>query len=273
MQQIIFFFVRNKNFLLFMFLFFISITLTIRSNSYHTNRFVSSANFFSGGLYGTKTAITNYFGLDEANKNLIEENLYLRKQLEQYKAIAASTKTDISYREPYYFTNAKVYNNTYHKSKNYLTINKGKNDNVQIDQGVITSQGLVGIITNVSSNYAAVQSILNTNSQVNAKLKKSNHFGTLNWNTQKPSLVQLTQIPKLAPLTKGDTIVTGGKSTIFPEGILIGTIYDYTLQEDDSYIINIALFNDMTNLDTVYIITNNEATEIKKLEQETSNAE
>jgi len=273
MQQIIFFFVRNKNFLLFLFLFSIAIAFTISSNSYHTNRFVSSANFFTGGMYGAKASITNYFGLDEANNNLIEENIRLRKKLEQYKAIIVSNNVDTTLNEPYYFTSAKVYNNTYHKSKNYLTINKGTNDSLQIDQGVITPRGLVGIVTNLSSNYGAVQSVLNTNSQINAKLKKSNHFGTLTWDTQDPNTVQLIQIPRLAPVTKGDTIVTGGKSTIFPEGILIGTVKDYEIQDDDSYLVNIVLFNDMTSLNTVYVINNSEAAEIKTLEQETENAE
>jgi len=128
---------------------------------------------------------------------------------------------------------------------------------------------LVGIVKNTSTNYATVQSILNINSQINAKLKKSNHFGSLIWNTQDPNIVQLIEIPRHAPIQKGDTIVTGGKSTIFPEGVLVGKIEDFVLNQDkNSYTLNIALFNDMTNLEHVYIITNKDRQEITNLEQE-----
>ena len=134
--------------------------------------------------------------------------------------------------------------------------------------GVITSKGIVGIIDNVSNNYATVQSILNTNSQINAKLKSSNHFGSLVWNTKDPNMVQLIDIPRLAPVKIGDTITTGGRSTIFPKGILIGTINDFTLGKDENYYnLNIKLFNDMTNLEHVYIIENTDAEEIKLVEK------
>jgi len=169
---------------------------------------------------------------------------------------------------------AKVINNSYSKSKNILTINKGSQKDIAIDMGVISSNGLVGIIKNTSNNYATVQSILNTNSQINAKLIKSNHFGTLVWNTNNPNIVQLIDIPRLAPIAIGDTIITGGKSTIFPEGILVGSINDFLLNKDDnSYTLNVKLFNDMTSLKNVYIIKNIDADEITILEKETDDAE
>jgi len=71
----------------------------------------------------------------------------------------------------------------------------------------------------------------------------------------------------------GDTIVTGGKSTIFPKGILIGTVKDFTISDDDSYLINVALFNDMTNLNHVYVIENKNADEILQLEEAINDAE
>ena len=140
--------------------------------------------------------------------------------------------------------------------------------------GVITSKGIVGIVKNTSANYSTVQSILNTNSQINTKLKKSNHFGSLIWNTKNPHIVQLIDIPRLAPLIIGDTVVTGGRSTIFPEGLLVGIINDFSLNENNnSYTLNIQLFNDMTNLEHVYIIENYDANEINMLEKEVENAE
>jgi rod shape-determining protein MreC len=140
--------------------------------------------------------------------------------------------------------------------------------------GVITSKGIVGIIDNVSNKYATIQSILNTNSQINAKLKNVKHFGSLVWNTEDPNIIQLIDIPRLAAVKTGDTIVTGGRSTIFPEGILIGAVIDFELTEDEnSQNLNIQLFNDMTNLEHVYIIDNLDTQEIINLEKGLENVE
>lgn len=275
MQQILFFFIRNKNFLLFVFLFSISFILTIQSHSFHKNKFINSANFFSGGIYSIKNNITSYFNLKDENSLLIEENARLRKQLESFNDLSISKEIDTNaFFSKYEFVTAKVINNSFYKSRNILTINKGVKKDVAEDMGVISSNGLVGIVKNTSSNYATVQSILNTNSQINSKLKKSNHFGSLIWDTNNPNIVQLIDIPRLAPINEGDTIVTGGKSTIFPEGILIGTINNFKLNEDEnSYTLNIKLFNDMTNLEHVYIIKNKDAGEIISLEKVEGDAE
>ena len=275
MQQIIFFLIRNKNFLLFIALFSISIFLTIQTHSYHKNKFVNSSNAITGGIYSIKSSITDYFNLREENKILINENTRIRKQLESYKSKVVNQNIDTSsILSKYYFVSAKVINNSFSKTKNKLTINKGKRDSIQLDMGVITSKGIVGIIDNVSNKYATIQSILNTNSQINAKLKNAKHFGSLVWNAEDPNVIQLIDIPRLAPIKTGDTIVTGGRSTIFPEGILIGAVIDFELTEDEnSQNLNIQLFNDMTNLEHVYIIDNLDTQEIINLEKGLENVE
>ena len=171
MQQILFFFIRNKNFLLFCVLFLVSIGLTIQSHSYHNNKFVTSANFFSGGLYTIKSNITDYFNLKSENDLLIEENLRMREKLDFYKKNSFVSEVDSnSAVSKYFYIPAKVINNSYAKTKNNITIDEGSKKNIEIDMGVITSQGIVGIVNNTSNNYATIQSILNTNSQINAKL-------------------------------------------------------------------------------------------------------
>ena len=275
MQQIIFFLIRNKNFLLFIALFSISIFLTIQTHSYHKNKFVNSSNAITGGIYSIKSSITDYFNLREKNKILINENTRIRKQLESYKSKVVNQNIDTSsILSKYYFVSAKVINNSFSKTKNKLTINKGKRDSIQLDLGVITSKGIVGIIDNLSNKYATIQSILNTNSQINAKLKNVKHFGSLVWNAEDPNVIQLIDIPRLAPVKIGDTIVTGGRSTISPEGILIGAVIDFELTEDEnSQNLNIQLFNDMTNLEHVYIINNIDTQEIINLEKGLENVE
>jgi rod shape-determining protein MreC len=134
--------------------------------------------------------------------------------------------------------------------------------------GVINSSGIIGIVDKTSKNYATVISILNVKSQINAKIKKSNHFGSLVWNGKSTGFVQLIDVPRLASVRKGDTIVTGGQSVIFPENIGVGTINNiYVDNKTNYYTLNIKLFNDMTNLGHVYIIKSKDREEILNLEK------
>jgi len=268
MQQIINFIIRNKTFLLFLLLFSISITLTIQSHSYHRSKFINSANNITGGVYGTFNSISKYFNLKDQNEILAEENKQLRNLLFNSKKKQESDYIDSSFtRGTYKVITAEIYKNSYTLTDNYLTINKGKKDSIMQDFGVISSKGIIGIIDNTSNNYATVLSILNTNSRINAKIKATNHLGTLEWNGKSPQIAQLVDVSKFAPVKFGDTIETGGQSAIFPKGIGIGTVEKFETDiSGDTYNIEVKLFNDMTNLGTVYIIDNLDKDEIKTLE-------
>lgn len=267
MQQIINFFIRHKNTLLFLLLFALSLFFTIQSHSYHKSKFVSSTNFFTGGFYQWWNDVQAYFYLDEYNQRLAEENSRLRGMLYGMGKDSTRFQTDSTvYGDQFRFLPAKVISNNYSKTDNYLLLDKGGKNGVKEDMGVITSRGIVGIVEETSKNYARVISILNTNSAINVRLKNSNHFGTLVWNGKNPNVVQLTYVPKIAPVQKGDTVITGGKSFIFPEGIPVGIVYDFSLGKDETYYdIDIRLFNDMTNLGHVYVIENKQREELLQL--------
>ena len=267
MQQIINFFIRNKTFLLFLLLFLLSLSFTFQSHSYHKSKFINSANFLTGGIYESVNNIGLYFNLRQENNILLEENNRL-------KSILFNSETNLSslkYLEErssnnYNLIPAQVYKNSYSATNNYLTINKGERDSIGQDFGVITSKGIIGIIDNTSNKYARVMSILNTNSRINVQLKKTEHFGTLTWDTVSPENVTLIDVPKIAPVIVGDTIVTGGRSTIFPKGIPVGKVVSFKLDETENYYnIKVKLFNDMTNIGHVYIIENLDVEEISTL--------
>ena len=268
MQQIINFIIRNKTFLLFLLLFCISLIFTFQSHSYHRSKFINSANFLTGGVYESANNIGGYFGLKKENQILLEENNRLKSIL--FNAQTGKLKDAFidssTYNANYKYTPSKVYKNSYSLTNNYLTINKGQKDSIKEEFGVITSKGIVGIIDKVSPNYGRVRSILNSNIGINAQLKKTNHFGILTWNGNSPYMVQLIDLPKQAPVVVGDTIITGGLSTIFPKGIPIGTVASFKTDETENYFeIDVALFNDMTNIGHVYIIENLDAAEISNL--------
>ena len=264
MQQILNFFLRNKNFLLFLLLFTLSFVLTIQSHSYHKSKFINSANFLTGGVYESVNSIGHYFKLSEENKILLEENNRLKSIL--FNADTRS-KTDSTVSNSYRLIASQVIKNSYTATNNYLTIEKGLNDGIKADFGVITSKGIIGIIDNISNKYSRVMSILNTNSRINAQLKKTDHFGTLKWDAVSPEIVQLTDIPIQAAISAGDTIITGGRSTIFPKGIPIGTVLSFAIDDTENYYtVQIKLFNDMANVGHVHIIENEDTAEIQALE-------
>ncbi|WP_298532974.1 rod shape-determining protein MreC [uncultured Algibacter sp.] len=267
MQQIINFIIKNKNFLLFFLLFGISLLFTIQSHSYHKSKFINSANFLTGGIYNSVNNINSYFNLKSQNQLLSEENKRLRSLLINNGFKTDSIFTDsLMFNKSYRFYTSNIIKNSYSLSTNILTINKGKNDSIKQDFGVISSKGIIGIIDKTSNNYATVISILNTTSKISAQLKKTNHFGTLTWNGKSPEFAQLIDIPKIAPVKTGDTIMTSGRSSIFPKGVPVGIVENFKLDQAENYYeINLKLFNDMTNIEHVYIIENVNTSEINNL--------
>ncbi len=271
MQQIISFLFNNKYFLLFLFFEIIALSLTVQSHSFHRSKFINSSNYITGSLYNNFNTFNNYLNLKEDNKELSEENVRLKNLLSK-KTLLDSTSTysvlDSSiYNQEYTYINAKIINNEYAKSNNYLTINKGLNDSISSDLGVITNKGIVGVTNNTSGRFATVISILNENSKINARLLKNHHFGTLVWNSMDYKTIQLEDIPRQANIIIGDTIITGGKSTIFPEGIMVGIISNFNIKNNQYEKIDITLFNDMSSIKHINVITNLNKLEIKTLEQ------
>ncbi|MBO9583395.1 MAG: rod shape-determining protein MreC [Flavobacterium sp.] len=268
MQQIFNFLIRNSNRLLFLLLLGISLTLTIQSHSYHRSRVISSANFLSGGVYERINRVNEYLNLRAENDELVLENARLKSLLfNKEDTTKAPLPDSIKGVKPADIVVSKVIHNTYNTHENYITLNSGSKEGVKPDMGVINSLGIIGVVDNTSANYSTVVSILNTKSHINAKIKKSNHFGSLTWDGKSTGFVQLEDIPRLASIKKGDTIVTGGQSVIFPEGINIGTV-DVVYKKDNTsfYVIKVKLFNDMTNLGHVYIIKSKDREELINLE-------
>ena len=275
MQQIISFLYKNKLFILFLLLETLAVVFTIQSHSFHKSKFVNSANFISGGIYDRVNNFKEFLLLKKENKRLSEENAYLRNLIELREKDSGLTDAVLidttRYMQKYQYTSAKVINNNYRKNNNYLTIDKGSASGIEPDLGVINSKGIVGITKSVSKNYATVLSVLNVNSRINAKLLNSDHFGSLSWDNEDFNVVQLQDLPVQASIYVGDTVVTGGKSTIFPEGIPIGTIRDFRTRNNRYEYINIALFNDMSSIGYVQVVKNFDKLEILNLEEKSTN--
>lgn len=275
MQQIIYFIRKFRYFLLFILLEILAFIFIIQHHSYHNSKFVKSANSISGGVYSAVSNVNDFFKLKSENKRLIEENTriknLLNKQDLNYDSTSFKINDSAKYGQKYEYTFAKIINNNYTNRNNSLTLNKGSKLGITSDLGVINSNGIIGVTKSISKNYSTVLSILNNNSKINVRLKNSNHFGTLVWNGEDYNILQLIDIPRQAHIKEGDTIITGGKSAIFPEGITIGAIKDFNFENNQYQNINIVLFNDMSAIGYVQIVKNLERIEQINLEKNTIN--
>jgi rod shape-determining protein MreC len=272
MQQIVNYIFKNSTKLLFLLLLGVAIVLTIQSHSYHRSKVINSANSVTGGVYEKMNAFQEYLNLKSENEALAAENARLKSLLyNKMDSLNIESWEPLNIEGPFTVIQSKVIKNSYNIKENILTISSGTKNGVKPFMGVVNSKGIIGIIDITSKNYATVMSVLNVKSKINAKIKKSNHFGTLTWNGKNAGLVQLIDIPRLASVKKGDTIVTGAQS-VFPENINIGTVFNiYTDTQTNLHTLDIKLFNDMTSLGHVYIIENKDREELIELEKQSNN--
>lgn len=275
MKRIFLFIWKNYFFFLFVILEFLAFTLMFQSNHFHRAKFVSSSNALAGSITATVNNITDYFKLKKINKELAEEIADLRSR-EHYSFKKLDKLfyeiNDTLYRQKYSYISAKVINNSVNRRNNYLTLNKGELHGVRPEMGVITNNGIVGIVKNVSNNYSSVISILHKDTKISVKIMKNGYVGSLVWDGKDYRTGTLQDIPSHVELAEGDTIITSGYSAIFPEGVVVGTIKDYELSEGDSFFtIEIKFTEDYKKLSYVFVVRNLLKYEQKELEERTRN--
>ncbi len=272
MQQLVNFITKYKYFLFFLLLEIIALSLTIQNHAYHKSKFVNSANVISGGIYNRIYKFREFAKLRTFNEQLLEENTRLKNIIaqqridttEQLYAVNDTTR----FYQRFLYAPAKVIDNQFNGRYNYLTIDKGADDGILYDQAVVNSQGIIGITQTVSKNFATVQSILNENSKINVRLNKGLHFGTLEWDGKDYNILQLVDLPTQANVKVGDSVITGGRSIIFPEGIPVGTVVDFKVVNNSYSYINVRLFNDMSAIGPVNVIVSLFKEEINSLQEQ-----
>lgn len=270
MRELIIVFTKFRLFMLFILLEFISIFLTF-SRIYidkNINIYDHYIHSIIGMTYKIKQDIQSYIFLKRENQKLIEENAMLRQQLNNSK-IERSFETfkKIDYLQKYLYMPVKIINNSIFQQENFFIINKGELDGIGVDMGVILPDGIAGIIIKTSSHFSTAISLLNTQIKINARLKKSKHFGTIIWDGVSHDTVILKDIPKHVSITLGEVIETDSRSTIFPEGIIIGKIKEYKLnQENSMYNIQVKLQADLSAIESAYVVKNLFKKELEKIQ-------
>ncbi len=270
MRNLLKFIQKNSFFFLFIVLMTIALSLTIIRQQYQQSLFISSSNRFIATIYNHYNNINSYFLLKEVNKQLMQD--YADLLDEQAGSFIITNKhvhevRDTLIRRRYSYMAADVINNSVIRRNNYITLNKGAVHGVKPDMGIITPNGVAGIIISVSQNFSVAMSLLHSDMLVSAKIKKNNQLGSLRWEGIDYRKAFLTYLPPHLELNEGDSIVTSGFSTVFPENVFIGTISDWEIRRGDTFFTaEVELAMDFNRLWHVFIVKNLMKEEQKELE-------
>jgi rod shape-determining protein MreC len=272
MRGLLRFLLKYYSFFLFIFLEVISLVLVYNFNSYQKAKYLNSSNKITGSIYNSISGVSNYFSLASVNRKLARENAELKSlisdlpyiKITPYSVISKAQFTDSVFR----FISAKVINNSVNRQFNFITINKGRKHGIKPEQGVVNSEGIVGMITHVSESYSLGFSVLNKKWGASAKLKRSGTFGPLSWDGKSADYANLTGIPYHVALTVGDTVVTSSYSSVFPDNIMIGVVESFEKPDGENYYnIKVRLAVNFRALSYVDVVENLKRNEIRNLER------
>ena len=223
---------------LFLLLESFSLILLFNYNEFQGSSLYAVSNSVSGSVNGMFNGISEYFSLRKTNRVLVEEMAKLHSRIPE--AFYASDvnifyKKDTIVKLEYKYISAKVISNSTNKRNNYLMINKGTLHGIENHMGVIIGNKIVGQVVSVSPHFSWIMSMLNKDSRISGKFKKNNQLVNVEWSGGNYRKGQVKEVPKHVRMVKGDTIITSGNSEIFPEGLLIGTISDFSNLQDENF--------------------------------------
>lgn len=252
MQRLLDFLYQQREIAVFLGLEILSAWLLINYNNRYNASFLNSSNEAAASLTRTSNNVSDYFQLTEVNERLMLENEKLQQELRVLRTDKSSFLDTVN---QYQVIAAKVINNTFDRSTNFVTIAAGRKDSVEVGMGVISSFGVVGQVKSVTKNFATIYSLLHPKLLVSSKVKRTETKCTVQWDQEAYDRASLKYIPRHIKLKKGDSIVTSGFNSVFPENILVGVVDDLNLEEHMTfYEAKVKLATDFTSLYQVFVI-------------------
>ncbi len=271
MRNLIRFILNNHFIILFIVFETISLLLVFQRNNYQQAVAFNLSRNISGYVNSKIFSFRQYLDLYETNRALLKENERLRNSLlSSYKLkipAAGDVEFDSAWDQQYNFISARIIANSVNKQNNFISIDKGRVHGVKPDMGVISGEGIVGIVTGVSDNFSTVIPLINIDLRISSRLKNTGYFGSLYWDGKDPETAILEDIPHHVTINPGDSVVTSGFSAIFPEGIMIGTVTGFDIEGGNFYNITVDLATDFRRLNYAYVIEDKFREELIELEK------
>jgi rod shape-determining protein MreC len=282
MNNLFLFIRRYFNFIVLLLLQGFSIYLLVHYNSYHNALASNFMNEITGKVNTQFNKVDYFFQLRKTNEALVQYNEQLRNRLnENFEKQDSSTKivienilNDTTGRQrKWLYLPTKVVSNSVSAQNNFIVLQRGANQQLKKDAGVVDlNNGVVGIVTDVSENFAVVMSLLHKDSKISVKLKKGGEVGQVIWDGKDPNRLSLIDIRKSARVAKGDTVYSSGFTTTFPYGLMVGTIEEVMQDRStNNYIIHLKSSANFYNLQHVYAIENLQREEVDQLLKNANN--
>jgi len=250
-------------------------TLLFRYNKFHQAAYMDVAGEITGNIEMQYKKVNGYFNLKKENEELRKKLTEVQNKLSenfQSPDTTGHVVTDsipfdtLGNKRKYLYLDAEVVNNSISQPNNYFTIHRGYKQGVQPGMVVITASGVAGVVFDATENFSVVMSMLNKQSRISARLKKTGESGRIEWDGANPRIVQLRDIPKSVKVEKGDTIITSQYSD-FPPGVMIGTIEKVIPEKStNNFLILVKPANDFSRLQNVFVISNLQRNEQMELE-------
>lgn len=275
MRNLLNFLIKYNYWFLFLLLEVTSFVLLFRFNHYQQSVYFTSANGIAGKVYEVSGGISSFFNLKQVNEDLLDRNIWLEQRVALLEKTLLEKGLDSTRlyslerlpSENYNILKANVVKNSLTRADNYITLDRGSVDGIRPEMGVVDANGLVGIVYKTSLHYSLLIPLLNSKSSISCKIVNSDYFGYLKWEGGDSRFAYLKDLPRHAEFNLGDTVVTSGYSTVFPEGVLVGTVDDMSDSHDGlSYLLKIKLATDFGKVSNVRVISRSGQEEQKTLE-------
>jgi rod shape-determining protein MreC len=213
--------------------------------------------------------ISDLVGAKEENEKLKQENRDLRNQvIEQQTAVSENEQLRelLKYidgpRFPESFDGVatRVVGRPPSAYTQEVLIAAGTSSGIQRNDPVVTEDGLVGLVTDATSNGSRVTLLTDQSSAVSALVLHSGAAGIVRHGPSDASALVLDRVGKDELVEQGDLVITAGwrsgkLESLYPRGIPIGTVKSVGQQDVDLYKrIQVAPLVDFDSLASVIVL-------------------
>lgn len=259
---------RNGHIILFVLFQVLSFLLIVVFNPYQQAKFNGVFLEISGIVNGWNQAVNQYFQLANQNQQLIYNFGDSSTTFSHLNKVAffddTITINDPKFSSQFEIFPATVIYNTVHKKNNVFIINRGSNHGIKKSLGVLSPNGVAGIVIGVTPNYSTVMSVLNSEFKLIPQIEENEYYSSIEWNRTKPEYLEINGVNKQEKLEKETLVTTGKSSAIFPQGIPIGTIKKLNKNTTSQYYnILVKPATDFRRLGIVFVLENKHKDEIE----------
>ncbi len=269
MYRLLYFIKKTYVAIIFIVLEIVAIHAYACSTPYTRARLLVLSNRIFGSIYDAIDNVGYYFSLRKENERLNARIAELENRIDMLGELLPERADSVAEQmHQYNYIAAGVISNSINRAQNFLTLDKGFNDGVNIDMAVLSSEGfVVGYVVNCSENYSVAMTLLNTDMRASGSLLSDGNAGSVHWSGGDPQVVDFDEVSKYADIKEGDMVVTTGFSHYFPQGLTIGTVESIEQGSSQTTVkARLRLAVDIGRLHNVLLVNNSAADEVRALE-------